>query len=1395
MWVLIDDIDAQNIGSTLAAGDTISVTKTSNTITYTNSRPVFQKVQVGDYVIVWSAELSASNRIEARVLSKSVGNDAVTVMVTTAEASAAVVESVAYASGIAFLRSTTAPQRISIPAGNYNINDLAILLNQTAIGMTFSVEGDVKLVVSSNTLIQNEGSVLVVTFDTAALPLLFTVGQTATSRISHVAVYETPEDMNAYPYFAHTGFSSESYANPPTSTISSITSDVDFDALGLDPNFILSFLEEKHPFIPDAQPVNELVQVKNLSGTTVSLNDSQFVKRIRVEDYAYAARPYSFGPNDQMVVVLDNDPVNKTFIIPFYRRLQTNTTLANNASSFNAYDIDYSPTGSLTTSFGPSFDFSNYKALLKAKVVLDETGAENAILYRAAVWGKSGEYYKVGYYYPTAPSQPISSLVMSTDSLDIHIILSSGVAFTTTMDGTTEWDVTITPNTPVVGTDQVTYTWNGIGSAPNLPISGGELVTISNTGEFSVENTGTYKVSQEPGFLPSATSFSVAKATGTAVSETAAANLVPTTIRFYTAGADTAADITAYVNTNLSSFVTATLINDGGSSGAGLIVQSTLDSSAFAYSSAPLRDGENWILTSNISGSPQFTLKRNLTYISDSSYAFNDGEEIRITPTTAKQVVEFISTLAVTGFTTLGQVNTSHKEKRFEMGSVILGSDGGIQIAGGTANSTVLDVIGSSLTINNDFTKTYVSSSQGAAVVSGQLLQIDAANFQEKETDISPTTTIEIIPNTPSVGQATINLGNRSIGERFFNRPRINPTVAGCDFKVEKHGRFVCLRSSLGSASFDSVVNFNIPGSGDTVSFYRLPLSSFVDVVLPSTNASNYQEVDFGNLLTISGHGANDGTFRITGKSSDSKTLRIVNANGVSSSVSATITITNNANLTGDSFTVAGTTKFEGTDWAVGGTSVITATNIALALASIPGIDASAIGNIITVTSTAQAMPIAITYNNVGASGATVSSSNLVGEALSPSDLSAPKQIQEGDTVIVGSDFSILNQGRFTVVRRFEDSVYIENDKMVEEEVTISSTSVITGNTLSTQFTVTSIGANGNTVIAASSPAWDLSQVTVGDVVSISGFTNPGNDGSFVVIAVGANYIEVANPTAANEVSTGITASIYTPSLKFFDYDTPVINDTFVLSGDFFGTNQGIHPVVKTLSQNSIVVTAALVAVVPTLLASNSDNAFVQEGIKYRGFKEIVFVAAEPSNPNIYSILFSTSEHSDKITEAAGVELSSTSKPALPSINKVGLDAYRFDTGMLAEVNKIVYGDPRDRATYPGVSAAGADIFIDPPLRRRITLGIVVRLQTGVPLAQVIEQVRNSAAALIQANPIGQSIAISNIVSAVDQIPGVRAVSISSPQYDPLHDVIVIQPSEKSVIINTVSDISVSQVS
>jgi hypothetical protein len=198
--------------------------------------------------------------------------------------------------------------------------------------------------------------------------------------------------------------------------------------------------------------------------------------------------------------------------------------------------------------------------------------------------------------------------------------------------------------------------------------------------------------------------------------------------------------------------------------------------------------------------------------------------------------------------------------------------------------------------------------------------------------------------------------------------------------------------------------------------------------------------------------------------------------------------------------------------------------------------------------------------------------------------------------------------------------------------------------------------------------------------------------------------------------------------------------------------------------------------------------------MKYSGYKQVFLSSGEPGAPLRNELVLNTNAQYQKINESAAVQMTSLGKLNFPVLIKNGLDSYRFNTGLIAEANRIIYGDPRDPITYPGVGAAGADIFVREPLTLRILISVDVRLLTGAPFNNVAQQVRSNVSSLINSNPVGASIDISSIISTVRAVPGVQSVAIDSPQYDSTHDLILLVPGQKARVIDPTLDISVNQI-
>jgi uncharacterized phage protein gp47/JayE len=1521
VWILVDE-PGQLISTGVSGSSILGVSKPStNVIRYTsNIVNAFANIQIGDYVIIWSNELPSSDRLEGRV--RAVTASTLDLLVTASEyASAAVTPGVLFSEGFIVLRSILAPQKFKIASGVKTLDQIALELQAQTNNINFSVSDSQYLILRSTSK-DIDGRILIVTSDSQGKLLGLTSGDQGTSKDSLIAFYDSQEKEGQFPLFIHSNFSSGVFADPINSFISSLNSSISFT--GRDPNELISIL---HPYgsFKDAQPYGESVQEKSISGFLVNIENDNYFRRLRSIDRFFIASPLDFGHNDTSVVVMDNDTNSKSFELPLYRIGQTNTTLAVNPSNFNAYDVDFGPTSNFSDAFGATFDFSNFKVLMQAHKVLKPSPTKTALLFRSTEWGRSGEKINIGYVYPSVPNSDIGSTVVVDDQISIRINLKSDIAVATSIDATTEWDITIVPNTPVLGVDQVTYTWNGIGTNPALTgLVGGEYVNMTSQTEFDPSNIGIFRVSTEVGFTPTSTSFTIQRPNGAAIAESNKSTLVSGSISFYQASNTTASDINDYINNNLSLYFTSTIVNDGGIDGSGIVNLSTFEDSNFVYDSVYLLDGINWISSNNFAGSPQFTFKVPLSLSTDVGYAFNDGEYFRLIPTTMDQVYRLWSILAVTGLTTVGSLSLVDRNSKLEISTNILGSDGSVQIIGGLGNKYEVPVLDTASRINNSVMQISSDRVSSQGIHSDQWFKLQSSNYQRKEALFSSNTSIDVIGDYPLVGKSTIVFKNKADNQRYFGKPRHHIRSSTRTFKIEKQGSLVCLSwdgSGISPNFIKSTLNLD-DSLGGTLNIEKISGSNDSRYIILTGN-TNFNELSIGDLLTIAGtnYTENNGTFLVTGVSDDGTSVRVLNPSAKNQFSSGTFTFTANANI-GDAFTIDTTTLIADTDFAIGVTPADTAINFSAVAGTIAGVTSSVNGTIVTITASSSAS-IGISYVPNGPANVTVSGAFLVGQTFVSDDFSAYSEVSEGDTLILSSPFSVLNQGRFRVIRRYGDSVWFENSNVMEEEVTLPYNNISLGVDPSTSIKVNATNNSAYLNWNGIGTEPNFENAKMGDVITFGTDFDPNNQGEYMVLRSGAKlqektnlvlpagsqfilggagkyffinsagdvnlyyvwfnvngsnsdpsvplhtgvqvnilsgdndsqvafkvaavlnvttglsatsigntcyvttvgyqetsdatnfnvpspfsvlviqqgrrtFLECINPSAVNETAVFISMgafSCHRPQIQFVEYESSVIGDKLVVTGDTLSViNAGTFNISEIIDVNSIVIDSTLLSMSNVSLNNRESSVYVEEGVLYSGYKHVLLVSSQPGAPTRNLIDFDTVAQYTKINESAKVQLTSLNKLNYSTVVKNGLDSYRYNTGLIAEANRIIYGDPRDPVTYPGVGAAGSTVFVREPLVRRVQISIDCRFNTGVPFAQAAEQVRTSVSSLINSNDVGSSIAISSIIGVVNSIPGVRAVAISSPLYDATHDLIFLAPGEKSRIIDPIQDISVSAI-
>ena len=388
----------------------------------------------------------------------------------------------------------------------------------------------------------------------------------------------------------------------------------------------------------------------------------------------------------------------------------------------------------------------------------------------------------------------------------------------------------------------------------------------------------------------------------------------------------------------------------------------------------------------------------------------------------------------------------------------------------------------------------------------------------------------------------------------------------------------------------------------------------------------------------------------------------------------------------------------------------------------------------------------------------------------------------EGDWVSLRGGFSPVNQGTFRVVRRYLNSFYVENPIGIEETSSATYASYLgipAGASSSVLIVADSLGAGGNAITLTFNGSNTIAQALATWNVSY-----PSNTATVV-----------SGSDSQVPTSGSITLSGGGPDIEFVTYDSVVVGDALRIGGTILDSdNAGDWVVTKVNGSTMIETSGVMVNAGPTVLGASLTQAQIIEQAPFSSIKRIHMTAVNPTDPTQLDVVLDGTVSFEKLTEGAGTTLSTIDKLGFSNNINLGLDGYNKYLGLIAEANRIVYGDPTNYTTYPGVAASGAYLNIEGPIIKRIFVSMAVRVRTGIPFSVVQSQIKSNVTSVINKTPVGTSIVISDLVTAAGKVLGVLSVSIVSPLYDDAHDLIAISAVEKPLVIDPDVDVLVSQI-
>ncbi len=1092
--------------------------------------------------------------------------------------------------------------------------------------------------------------------------------------------------------------------------------------------------------------------IDSISGTTVNTRLTVLQEYLPTERF-YAANPYAIGPVDDFTVVVDEDEQIQRFAMPMFRRGKPTSATYAQASSIEDND---NGGASLALAFGTGYDFVDYAVWMKARVKSHAEGivdTTKTILWRYYRHGPEGELANISYIYPTAASSVI------------------GVTTDFTTNATSKIFVTLPSGTARTG------------------------VTVRNTTKIGVISDST-----DPDTLTYILGYSIPSAVRVTKLKTKL-------------GAGTEANFTGGE------------VLTGGTSGA------TATVSAIQYTSTV---GRGWLTITGIVGT------------------FVDGEVITgsvagLSTVDGSQygVTTLVLNVALPGAIDHGffgpTLPITNGGTPIIAGDLILGATSNAMARVVTASPTALTLVDVAGVFSSGETIAFGGNSAVVTgpIVNGDTLYVNSTNVNFSSglknierfnatdiTYIEGTTAQTLLAN---IGNISYDIGEATLtGSTVISGDLANvSTLAGLPALYETTVKI----SILGAQYWGGLVNDNSSGGVGVTLWYPLTQSSYLSFFpIAASNTASAVATAVNALAAVS-----NSTVPVTAVA--------VGSAGVATGLITTASFEEFATV-GYAYTFA-----DGLNW-VRSTNTPANTGVDFIFTFKQAITAALVGNSDWLAEDLRITPVTAKnvagwFNSTAVSGLSSVAESAVSDQGDNNQISTllagrigSVQVQGGSAnavavPVVGS--ASLNATFPAIQIRTSDSVGLRGGQWVELQNTVvvpknvfTATSVIASVTAAGVVTMDATSTTdaweyANTAATAidgfvwqiekqgnfTSFVWDgigaapvLTGIEEGDWVTITGVqegatpVNSRNQGVFRIVRANATTFWIEND---NTLEERVGAN-----LLFTTYNSIMPGDTFSVNSTLLGAdNQQVWTVASIDTSDVTKFTVDISENVPAVftgpitLGTSYPLFQVIESEPSKVIKKIKSIMVDGTDGLFTNIKFEADSGLSyrQIGSMAGTVVNGLDKLLFPTSLVQGVDGYRYSTGLIREANKVGYGDPSDPATYPGIIAAGAQINIEGPLVKRVTCSLALRLKSGVSSNDVIVRVRSAVASVINNSGVGESIAISDIVTAAGSVSGVVAVSVIDPTFTTGNDLIAVASFEKALVIDLTQDISVSLIS
>lgn len=280
--------------------------------------------------------------------------------------------------------------------------------------------------------------------------------------------------------------------------------------------------------------------------------------------------------------------------------------------------------------------------------------------------------------------------------------------------------------------------------------------------------------------------------------------------------------------------------------------------------------------------------------------------------------------------------------------------------------------------------------------------------------------------------------------------------------------------------------------------------------------------------------------------------------------------------------------------------------------------------------------------------------------------------------------------------------------------------------------------------------------------VSLSVFFSTSNTGRFQIVETdNLNYFDIDNSLAYEEFVT-ITSAPFI----FTSYHSAQVGDQLVLGAllPVDTLNKGTFTVTEVVSEYVLKYTnPTVVTLLSTALGVGSDYMYLLDQ-GYSTYRKVVMVMPKPEDPtNRTLVTVSPGYDMGLFTESNGARLFTPNRLGFSSQPVPGMNGYSYWTGLKRRAQYVLDGYSPDPTTFPGVRAAGTVIEVREPQIQLVSLSLKVKTKEGVALSSISDSMKNSIVGYVNSLGLGDDVVMSEIVSLVQQIPGVDAVNILIP--------------------------------